>query len=42
MGAGGLAMKCLVKLMAVLVLPIAVLAVVNVDSIIRYVHMSRI
>ena len=41
MAIGGPAMKCLVKFMTVLALLIAVLAVVNADSIVRYVRMSR-
>ena len=36
------AMKCLVKFMTLLALLIAVLAVVNADSIVRYVRMSRL
>ncbi len=34
-------MKCIGRLMAVLVLLIAVLAIVNADSIARYVRISR-
>jgi hypothetical protein len=41
MAIGGRAMKYLAKFMTVLALLIAVLAVVNADSIVRYVRMSR-